>query len=210
MRLLILSCMWFTFAFGSKHFNINEQIDGILPDFNKFLASKKLDSTLMPDFGYSAAPVFIGVNLGDLTTIYRTGDCEIWGDGDNLKIKMNLGLKNMKTNIFLVPYMRGPAALTFEGASAEIGVTLVPDGNNSCKTSWDYINLTTLGQVTSHSLNKEFDGKPLANEVLKDLIPYYNKHLNGNEMFSIKGLGEYINLCDQNGMVNTFRKFKTK
>ncbi|KAK9503176.1 hypothetical protein O3M35_011801 [Rhynocoris fuscipes] len=206
MRFIILSCILLAFACGSHSVDINEQIDGILSEFNTFLASKKLDATLIPDFKFPTAPVFNGVILRDLTTLYRTGDGRIWKDGDNLRIKMNVGLKDMRINIFQATYMRSPAALTFERASAEIRVSLYPDENGSCKTSWDYIKLTTLGYATSYSLNKEYDGKPFV--ILKDLIPFYNKHLNGSEKYSIKGLNNYINLCEQNAVDSLFKQYK--
>nr|QHB21488.1 venom protein family 5 protein 1 [Platymeris rhadamanthus] len=196
------------FAIGSKHFNINKQIDAILPKFNEHLVARKFQTILLPDFGFSAAPVFIGVTLKDLSTLYRTGDCEIWADGGSLKMKMNVGLKDMVTNIYLVPYMRGSGSFDFVGASAEIGITLSPTGTSSCKTSWDYIKLTTLGTVTTHTANKEFDGKPPPEELNNEIIPYYNKYLNNNEMFSIKHLDHLIDICELDLVVKTFQEHK--
>uniref|UniRef100_A0AB38ZE64 Heteropteran venom family 5 protein 1 n=1 Tax=Ectomocoris sp. TaxID=3104572 RepID=A0AB38ZE64_9HEMI len=208
LRVLILLC---TLAYTSctQHFNINKQMDEILPEFNRYLRSKQMVAATLPDFGYPASPVFIGVTIRNLTTIYRTGDCELWGDGDNLKIKMMVGLKDMSVNVFVVPYMmQNSATFEFQGAAAEIGITLIPESKNICRTSWDYIEIKTLGDIIGHTSYKKYDGQPLPDEIKKDLILYYNKYLNNDEMFSIKLLNNLINLCNQNPVISTYKHFR--
>ncbi|KAK9496356.1 hypothetical protein O3M35_011753 [Rhynocoris fuscipes] len=209
LRVAILACT-LTLAICSPHYNINKEVDALLVNLNQLLASKNMDTLLLPDLAMEEAPVFIGTSVRDLTTMYRTGDCELWADGDNLKIKMNVGLKKMTVHIFLVPYLQGPGTYSFGDNSAEIELTLKPNGAESCTTDWDYLNITTLGKVMTHSFNKEFDGKPAPDELTQIMIPYYNKNLNGQQMYSIKSLSRFINICDQTEMSETFRKYQPK
>uniref|UniRef100_A0AB38ZEK3 Heteropteran venom family 5 protein 2 n=1 Tax=Oncocephalus sp. TaxID=2944721 RepID=A0AB38ZEK3_9HEMI len=207
----MISSVVFILAFATSTVltaTVNEKIDEILPHINKYFASKRFDSVQIPDFGYPAAPVFIGVQLSNLTTLYRTGDCQVTQDGENIKVKLNIGLKDMKTSIMLVPYMHGPGSFVFTGASAELGITMMPEGTDSCRISWEYITIKTLGDVIGYCFNKEFDGKAPPEQLKGDIIPYYNKRLNGQEMFSIKNLNSFLNLCELKEVADAFRSFK--
>nr|ATU83068.1 secreted venom protein family 5 protein [Pristhesancus plagipennis] len=207
LRVATFVCM-LALAMGSTHYNINKEVEALLVNLNELLASKKMDTSVIPDLGVEAAPVFIGTTVRDFTTMYRTGDCELWVDGENLKIKMNVGLKQMTVHVFLVPYLGGPGTYSFEGASAEVGLTLKPNEAGSCTTDWDYLNITTLGNVLTHTFNKQYDGKSAPEEMTKLIIPYYNKYFNNNEIFSIKNLNKFLNICDHTE--TTFRKYLPK
>ncbi|KAK9496355.1 hypothetical protein O3M35_011752 [Rhynocoris fuscipes] len=211
LRFAILACT-LTLAICSPHYNINKEVDALLVNLNQFLASKNMDTSLIQDLGEDGQPLFVGTIVSDLTTMYRTGDCELWADGDNIKIKMNVGLRKMIVHVLLVPYMNGPGTFSFDGNSAEIELILKPDGAGSCTTDWHHFNITTLGKVISHSFNKEFDGKPAPKELTSIMIPFYNESFNDDEfqMFTLSGLNRLINVCDQKVMHETFRKYHQK
>uniref|UniRef100_A0AB38ZEP5 Heteropteran venom family 5 protein 3 n=1 Tax=Oncocephalus sp. TaxID=2944721 RepID=A0AB38ZEP5_9HEMI len=189
---------------------VNDKIDEIIPHINRHFASKLFDVVQIPDYGYQGSPVYIGVALRNLTTFYRTGDCVVWAEGENVRLRMNLGLRDMKTNVRLVTYMNGPGGFVFEGASAEMGIVMVPEGVDGCRIFWDYVIITTLGNVVGYSFNQQYNGVPPPNQLDGDVIPYYNQRFNGGEIFTIRNLNMFLNLCDLPIVADAFRSFKRR
>ncbi|KAK9503148.1 hypothetical protein O3M35_011776 [Rhynocoris fuscipes] len=192
----------------ADHENINKSIDELFNELRSYLKKEGLEKVILPDFGFSGTPIFLSVSLSDLSTIYRTGDCEIWTENDLLRIKMNIGLKQMQVDADQCPITKGPTSLMITGASAEIDITLHADGE-SCHASWDYINISSLGRMVVQSADQTYNGQIVRGDLINNAINYYNKLLNRNDiLINIHLISDIVELCQFPSMIEIYNKFK--
>ena len=72
------------------HYNIDENVDEILPRINRYMKSNSFLNVTLADLSDQSAPVFIGVSFGNLDTIVRSGEAEMWAADENtLAVKVN-------------------------------------------------------------------------------------------------------------------------
>ncbi|KAL1139069.1 hypothetical protein AAG570_009130 [Ranatra chinensis] len=180
------------------HYNINDRVDNLLPDLNKFVLSKHLDQIPVADYGVESAPVLIGVRVSNLSSLVRTGDAEMWEhDEKTLAVSVNLGLKDARVHVDSAPFIQGRSSVwELRDASAHLLLTLHPTALSECVTSYQQITITRLGKITIHTSDPAWDGKAPPQHIVDGIVDYYNKWNNLPE--NLESVDKNMDLCQSN------------
>jgi hypothetical protein len=183
-------------GYDPTHYNIDQKVDDLLPTVNGHMDKYSLVNVTLADLSKDGAPVLIGVQLGSLDTMVRSGEAEMWAaDQDTLAVKVPVSLKQRVLEVSYCPMVAGPLSMDIGQLVAEVGFSLVsqPDQPDSCTNVYNYIKITSISDLVMHCANPTYDGKAPPADLLELLLPFYNDWLNQPDVLA--AAPKYLNLC---------------